>query len=284
MSYIEKKLAKDEYNIIRRKWIDQQRKLRLKCKAEVDIDRTGVGTSTLRTMKEVEDDTRLAVGQMFPSREIILLRTAEEANLRGIYFTILKSYKYTFHSSGVRFCISATNSESSGWKITKCSTREGGIGMDVLAPDDPDNAAASHRSPFRAKWLIPLIHSMIAEAPMASSMMLRAILKPYAKSYVLTDALLQVARCEARKVIFGTPSENVKFTHHVANRLREQGHHVSVKYTTRKQTIKNIERLVVSEELLRLKANNETLSAEERRNFVQTWKREHEDLLVSQLG
>jgi hypothetical protein len=74
---------------------------------------------------------------------------------------------------------------------------------------------------------------MIAEAPMASSMMLRAILKPYVKVYILTDALLQVARCEARKVIFGTPSENVKFTHHVANRLREQGHHVSVKYTTR---------------------------------------------------
>jgi hypothetical protein len=47
MSYIEKKLANDEYNIIMRNWIDQQRKLRLKCKAEVDIDWTGVGTSTL---------------------------------------------------------------------------------------------------------------------------------------------------------------------------------------------------------------------------------------------
>ena len=184
-------------------------------------------------MKEVEDGTRSAVGQTFPSSKIILLWTAEEANLRGIYVTILKSSKYMFHSSGVSFCISATNSESSGWKITKCSTREGDIGEDVLAPDNPDNAAASHRSPFRAKWLIPLIHSMIAEAPMASSMMLRAILKPYVKVYILTDALLQVARCEARKVIFGTPSENVKFTHHVANRLREQGHHVSVKYTTR---------------------------------------------------
>ena len=59
-----------------------------------------------------------------------------------------------------------------------------------------------------------------------------------------------------REVIFGTPSENVKFTHHVANCLREQGHLVSVKYTTRKQMIKNIERLVVSEELLCLNANN----------------------------
>ena len=81
MSYIEKNLAKDEHNIIGRKWIDQQQKLRLKCIAEVDIDWTGVGTSTLRTMNKVEDGTHLAVGQMFPSREIILLWTVEEANL-----------------------------------------------------------------------------------------------------------------------------------------------------------------------------------------------------------
>ena len=134
---------------------------------------------------------------MFPSREIILLWTVEEANLCRIYVTILKSSKYTFHSSGARFCISATNSES-------CSTREGDIGEDVLAPDNPDNAATSHRSPFCAKWLIPLIHSTIAKAPMASSIMLRAILKPYAKAYVLTDALLQVARCEARGYLWHT--------------------------------------------------------------------------------
>ncbi len=135
----------------------------------------------------------------------------------------------------------------------------------MFAPNNSDDdAAASRRSPFRAKWLIPLIYSTIAEAPMASNMMLRAVLKPYAKAYVLTDALLQVARCNAQKVIFGTPSENVKFMHHVANRLREQGNHVLVKYTTCKQTIKNVEHLVVSEELFHLKAKNEMLLAEER--------------------
>jgi hypothetical protein len=190
MSDIEKKLAKGAYDIIRRKWIDQQRKLQLKSKAEVDLDWTGVRTSTLQMMKEVEDGTCLAVGQTFPSREIIMLWTAEEANLRRIYVTILKSSKYMFYSSGVGFYISATNSESSGWKISQCCTREGYIGVDVFAPD---NAAASCRSPFCAKWLIPLIHSTIAKAPMASNMMLRAIMKPYAKADFLTNALLQVA-------------------------------------------------------------------------------------------
>jgi hypothetical protein len=98
---------------------------------------------------------------------------------------------------------------------------------------------------------------------MASNMMQIAILKPYAKEAFLTNGILQVARTTARMLIFGTPSENVKYTLHVANCLCEQGHHVSIKYTTRKETI-----MVVSEELLRLKAKNETMSVEERRTFV----------------
>ena len=119
---------------------------------------------------------------------------------------------------------------------------------------------------------------------MASNQMLRAIMKPYAKESFLTDGIIQVARTTARKLIFGTPLENVQYTHHVARRLREQGHYVSIKYTTRKETIKNVERLVVSEELLRLKALHETMSVEERRTFVLNWKKENNQLLVSQLG
>ena len=114
---------------------------------------------------------------------------------------------------------------------------------------------------------------------MASNMMIRAILKPYAKEAFLTNGIIQVARTTAQKLTYGTPSENVKYTHHVKNR-REQGHHVSIKNTTRKETIKNVERLVVSEELLRLKAKNKTMSVEERRTFVLNWKKATKYLLV----
>jgi hypothetical protein len=131
-------------------------------------------------MNEVENGTRLAVGQTFPNRDLIKIWTAEEANLCGIYVTILKSSKFTFCSSGIGFDVSATNSESSGWKITKCIIREGDTGVDVLA-----NAASTCRSPFRAEWLIPFVLSTIAETPMASNMMRRAILKPYAKEAFL---------------------------------------------------------------------------------------------------
>jgi len=40
----------------------------------------------------------------------------------------------------------------------------------------------------------------------------------------------------------------------------------------------------VSEELLRLKAKNETMSMEECRSFVQDWMKANKHLLVSQLG
>jgi hypothetical protein len=65
-------------------------------------------------MKEVEDGPCLAVGQTFLNKDLIVLQTAEEANLRGIYVTIVKSSKFTFCSSGVRFYVSATNSKNSG--------------------------------------------------------------------------------------------------------------------------------------------------------------------------
>jgi hypothetical protein len=96
MSEVEKKIAKEAYDIDRRKWIDQRRKKRVKSLAEVEIVWTGVCTSTLRKMNDVENGTRLAVGQTFPNRDLITLRTAEEANLRGIYVTILRARSSRF--------------------------------------------------------------------------------------------------------------------------------------------------------------------------------------------
>jgi hypothetical protein len=118
---------------------------------------------------------------------------------------------------------------------------------------------------------------------MAMKQMLKA-LNPYAKPYVLTNGLIQVAHLLARKEIFGSPEENVGFTNHVKNALLAQGHQVSVKFTKRKKTIKNVERLVVAEELLRLKAMNQTMGADKQRAFAKKWIKEHEDLLVLQLG
>ena len=60
---------------------------------------------------------------------------------------------------------------------------------------------------------------------------------------------------------------------------------VEVVYTNRKETLKNVERLVVGEELIRLKnLTNGTLDREERRKFWDQWKADNYALLVNQLG
>ena len=66
--------------------------------------------------------------------------------------------------------------------------------------------------------------------------------------------------------------------------MLSQGHHVIVQITNRKETIKNIQRLVVAEELLRLKATKQSMSVNDRKTFAADWLHKHEDLLVSQIG
>ena len=55
-------------------------------------------------------------------------------------------------------------------------------------------------------------------------------------------------------------------------------------YKKRKETLQNIEQLVVGEELLHLKsAYNSTLNRDERRQFWSKWKTKNYALLVNQL-
>ena len=145
-------------------------------------DFTGVLTGTLRTMQEVQEGTPLLVGQSFPSRDIIMLRTAEEANLRGIHVVVHKSDKHTFKAYGNQFYVNASNTESVGWKISSCQTREGDAGVNVLTAPGADQRAS--RTPFKVKWLVPLIYATIAEAPMASNKMLKAILLPLMQNHM----------------------------------------------------------------------------------------------------
>ena len=100
-------------------------------------DFTGVLTGTIRTMQQVQEGTPLLVGQSFPSRDIIMLRTAEEANLRGVHVVVHKSDKNTFKAYGNQFYVNASSTETVGWKISSCQTRVGDAArVDVLTPSD----------------------------------------------------------------------------------------------------------------------------------------------------
>ena len=90
-----------------------------------DLVFTGVLNERLRTMTEVED-TLLKVDDTFPSKEILLIRTAEEANFAGCSTSAKRSDDRRLHIIGIPhswFCMSATFSPSYGWKVTRCDTR-----------------------------------------------------------------------------------------------------------------------------------------------------------------
>ncbi len=85
---------------------------------------------------------------------------------------------------------------------------------------------------------------------------------------MLSDSILQEAKSEAKAQLFGKAEENVQYSEGMKTYLKRSGHTVELKYTSRKETLCNIEHLVISEELLHLKAkDNSTLNKEGRRQF-----------------
>ena len=258
--------AEDTKN--RRKWLAKQRRGRMLNESAHVVNFTGIVHASLCTMHNVELGTRLQVGQTFPSSKIIILRCAEEANLRGIRLTTLKSDKFMYKTEGLHFRVHASNSEVCGWTITLCELCETSVGV---AGTHIDTAGSSTGSPYTVKMLVPLIYSTIVDLPMASSKMLKAILSAHGKPYVMTENIIQKARLMARKEIFGDAADNVKYTLHAQNALIAQGHHVNVKMTNRKATIAAVKRLVVAEELQRLKATKQSMSVKDRKTFAEDW-------------
>ncbi len=77
----------------------------------------------LRTMEEVQN-CRLEVNHTFLDKEILVMRVAEEANLRGINFVCSQSDLCEFKCTGTRFCVIARHSEHLGWLVSVANIRE----------------------------------------------------------------------------------------------------------------------------------------------------------------
>ena len=107
----------------------------------------------------------------------------------------------------------------------------------------------------------------------------------YGKPYAITDAIIQAARTKARAEIFGDANENCKYVHHIKEALEKEGHIVKLRETSRRETIQNVERIVIHDELLRRKQfDGSTMLPADRRTFVNKWKEDHQEFLVNQLG
>ncbi len=224
------------------------------------------------------------VNHNFPDKEILTLCVAEEVNLCGINCVCSQSDVWDFKCTGYRFCVIAHQSKHQGWLVnTACICK----GDEFVNFDNTPTKGLPKKPtlPFQTKWIVPLILPVIVDTPGISNKNLRQYMSGYGKDHALTDSILQEARTEAKAQSFGKSEENVKYAKGMKTYLERSGHVIKLRYTSRKKTIQNVEHLVISEELLRLKAKNDsTLYKEGRSAYWNTWKKENYNLLMNQLG
>ena len=90
------------------------------------------------------------------------------------------------------FLVYATNSDTSGWTITRCQVlEEGGEQYVVGSPTVPPKLIMKMpRSPYKAIMIVPLITKTITETPMASNKVLHQILEAYGKPSCFTETII----------------------------------------------------------------------------------------------
>jgi hypothetical protein len=251
MTAAEERAAMEEYRMLRKKWRDQTRSDRLQAQKTTifnDGDFTGNLCPILRPMSDV-CVAHLVRGHSFPDRDLVLLPTSKEANFHGIHYTVKKSDDCQLICTGPGFKIYASNSVKKGWIVTRCEICE----TEPAGALQPNINQHSSRSPYQTNMIVPLIATTIAKTPMVPNKLMRKIFEPYGKAYCFTDNILQKARTKARKLIFGVPEENVGCASFVKDELEKLGHFVTLSFTNQKETIQNVEKIIIADEVLRQK-------------------------------
>ena len=212
--------------------------------------------------------SRLKAGHTFPDKELLKLHVAEEANCHGISFHVPCSEVRQYKAYSPMFAVEANNNEmTNGFYVNICSVCDGDdlTGLDRSQYDSKEEKG---KTTFSTVMIVPLILRVVAVDPSVSNKTLRSFLEQYGKPNFMTDSIIQEACTQACMELFGTPATSVKYAEAIMNEMKAQGHLVHMKFTMRRETLKNIERIVISEELLHRKyLDNSILDADERKVF-----------------
>ena len=124
MSTSEAEQAMREWKIARKAYTDNLNHLRKKGSHILEgvVDYSGDQSPTIRKMTVVEQ-RHLVVGHNFPTRSLLLLRIAEEANLRFIPISIIRSDNRQLLVIGDQFYVRGSCSDKHGWVATKVVCR-----------------------------------------------------------------------------------------------------------------------------------------------------------------
>jgi hypothetical protein len=308
---VERKAHNDKVQRLRRK--------ELRDSGNMGSNHTGVLYPQLRNMTSVESDP-LLVDHTFPSKDILFIRIAEEANLSGINVSVKRSDDFRVEVVGSKqskFAVIAACSSVKGWRITVCQTRleadttntdyptaddheednehpddEGLEGdADGLSDDDDGDDEETPkqqrkykslvpRTPIKALWLLPFINDKIADTPNISNREMRNLLTDFIRPKFLTASLLQNARKMSRDETFGDPSQNVYYIKGLVAKMEEAGHDVRLVLKNHIEVLKMLERVIVSDEMRKNKSIGKMMSREEKIEFIRNWKDKNELLLL----
>ena len=116
----------------RKKYTDHLALMKRKGKSTDDVQAydtseefTGVVVEKIRLQTQVEE-TPMMVGHTYPTKEIVLLRIAEEANVSGCMISIVRSDSKRVTATGGRdghkFCIKVLYNNVHSWKVEVCNT------------------------------------------------------------------------------------------------------------------------------------------------------------------
>ena len=105
------------------------------------------------------------------------------------------------------------------------------------------------------------------------------------RTYCFTDAIIEGARTKARKLIFGDADENIAYVHFVKEDLEKAGHHVEISFTTCKETMTNLDKIILAEEAQHRKdVNMDGILPADRKYFVLQWRKKHESKITNDWG
>ena len=308
--------AMREWKIARKAYTDNLNRMRKKGNHVLEgvVDYTGDQAPTIRKMTVVEE-RRLVAGHSFPTRTLLLLRVAEEANLRHIPMSIVRSDNRQLLVIGDKFLVRGSCSDKNGWVATKvfCRLDEPGEMPVISSParakavgnvntrddDDDDNddddddditqkrrKTPKPRTPFHAEWLVPLIKFTIESKPNSSNDTLLTILREYGQDYALTVSIVQKARTLAREEIFGRPTVNAQYIWALQDELRLRGHFIEVLTISRKKALGKLMVNVVTEENRRRKKDGkaELTRKDDKINFLKEWTQTNKPFIDGLLG
>jgi hypothetical protein len=119
--------------------------------------------------------------------------------------------------------VHGTFREGLGWTCSHAVCRDGDDASRIPRRTTYDNAWAPLKTPLFYKWLVPIFCSRVEKDPGVDYESLRALLRPYASDYAITNPVIQRGH-EATKVeIFGTAVDNVCYAEGVAEEVRALG-------------------------------------------------------------